>query len=458
MPTMRERFRHHHDLTIAEKAGLWETCTFVFDANVLLNIYRYTDQARDDLFRSLESVRDRIWMPHQSIHEFYRNRIGVIEEQDKKIQDASALIERLVDPLREAQFKKSEFLELEKLEDVFRPAIEKAQTAIRELRKRRPDLRRNDPYLDRLTDIVGDRLGTPPSGDDLLSLYKNCQARIEASVPPGYRDAKKPVPDRYGDVLIWLETIAYAKENKRPVVMITDDEKEDWWLTSRGERLGPRPELRAEMLAEGGVDFYLYRPARFLEEMKERLSVPVASASIENAKAVSQQSVAVAQKPSVVNWSKVFTGASAALAEWKRVKRTSVIRRLVEDYPPPGFIDFIAPVQEDGTDGCAETQFGRVAYALLPIGSRTSVRMVEILSARLEAWSSQSHYSAFQIFALYEDQDQCNVWQRAARVIRGTPPPFPLRIVLAEIDSSEAIRLGRAPIVLGRTWGWGLPF
>ncbi len=50
------------------------------DANVLLNLYRYTEQARDDLLSVLDRLEDRLWVPNQVLVEFWRNREGVLRD------------------------------------------------------------------------------------------------------------------------------------------------------------------------------------------------------------------------------------------------------------------------------------------------------------------------------------------------------------------------------------------
>ncbi|RLK60440.1 PIN-like domain-containing protein [Actinokineospora cianjurensis] len=43
------------------------------DTNLLLNLYRYTATARDTLLRALEKL-ETLWVPHQVLTEFWRNR------------------------------------------------------------------------------------------------------------------------------------------------------------------------------------------------------------------------------------------------------------------------------------------------------------------------------------------------------------------------------------------------
>ncbi|BAZ86876.1 hypothetical protein NIES806_30930 [Dolichospermum compactum NIES-806] len=103
-----------------------------------------------------------------------------------------------------------------------------------------------------MIEILNGKIGNPYS--DLLYIYKLSEERFKYSVPPGYEDAKKkPVPDMYGDAILWLQLIDYAKSEKKPIIFVTDDDKEDWWLESGGKTISPRPELVQEMLTEAGV-------------------------------------------------------------------------------------------------------------------------------------------------------------------------------------------------------------
>ena len=62
-----------HELNEALQVAL-----VVIDANVLLNLYRYNESTRDDLLGVLQKVGDRVWVPHQVMKEFWRNRVGVL--------------------------------------------------------------------------------------------------------------------------------------------------------------------------------------------------------------------------------------------------------------------------------------------------------------------------------------------------------------------------------------------
>ena len=61
---------------ISEK--VWQNGVIVFDTNVLLNLYRYNEEARDELLKLMKSFQKRLWMPYQVGLEFLANRVTVI--------------------------------------------------------------------------------------------------------------------------------------------------------------------------------------------------------------------------------------------------------------------------------------------------------------------------------------------------------------------------------------------
>ena len=100
------------------------------------------------------------------------------------------------------------------------------------------------------------------------ALKKEGKIRYEQRVPPGYMDADKKDGDEYkkfGDLIIWKDMITKAKSEKKPVIFITDDDKEDWWRKHKGRKLGPRPELLDEFKRETGQEFHIYKFDRFIE-------------------------------------------------------------------------------------------------------------------------------------------------------------------------------------------------
>ena len=58
------------------------------DTNVVLHLYRFQPEARDELFGAMEKLGDRLWMPHQVGRQFHRNRLTVMHEQENYFSNA----------------------------------------------------------------------------------------------------------------------------------------------------------------------------------------------------------------------------------------------------------------------------------------------------------------------------------------------------------------------------------
>ncbi|MFK5057936.1 PIN-like domain-containing protein, partial [Klebsiella pneumoniae] len=78
---------------------LWSKSIFAFDANILLNLYRYSEITKDELLKVMSSLSDRLWLPYQATEEYFRNRIsttgGQIIEYEKVNKTLNELINNL---------------------------------------------------------------------------------------------------------------------------------------------------------------------------------------------------------------------------------------------------------------------------------------------------------------------------------------------------------------------------
>jgi hypothetical protein len=61
---MRTFFQEFYRPSEDEFKKLWENCVFSLDANVLLNVYRYSEATSKQLLDLLDQISSRIWMPH----------------------------------------------------------------------------------------------------------------------------------------------------------------------------------------------------------------------------------------------------------------------------------------------------------------------------------------------------------------------------------------------------------
>src|SRR4051794_31619323 len=68
--TVRQFFPDYYPISSQENIGINQHALFCIDANVLLNLYRYSDKTRNELLHVLELVIDRLWFPYQAALEY----------------------------------------------------------------------------------------------------------------------------------------------------------------------------------------------------------------------------------------------------------------------------------------------------------------------------------------------------------------------------------------------------
>lgn len=273
---LRDLFPSYYRPTKGEFDRLWDECIFTFDTNVLLHIYRYTPDTRARLFDVLGRLRTRIWIPHQAAMEFSIRRSEVIIDQFIAYETIREQLTKLIDPIQTKlqEYKRhSYFGNGEEFLQHLQGGIEKALASLEEAKAKEPDIG-DDHLLNEVSHLFEERIGKPFSPERLEEIYKEGEERYNKEIPPGYKDAaEKRGNEKYGDLVIWLQLIEYALAEKKPIILTTDDIKEDWWLEYKGRKIGPRRELVAEMLDKANVQFYMYQSERFLQLAQEYLNI-----------------------------------------------------------------------------------------------------------------------------------------------------------------------------------------
>jgi hypothetical protein len=286
---MRKTFLGYYRPTDGEFRRLWDKCLFVLDANVLLNLYRYSEETRKRLIDILQRIEDRLWVPHQAALEYQRNRLEVISAQ----REAYTQIEHLlVDTQKKLDnqlksYKRHPLINATKLFGSINDAFIGQIDELREIRQKHPDLVDRDDVREILTKLLAGKVGLPYSEERLKEICKEGEDRYAKSRPPGYKDAKSKEGERvFGDLVLWYQVIDKASAEKVPVIIVTDDVKEDWWWRHEGRIIGPNPELVEEVRNKANVGFYMYVSDKFMEYARDYLKQNVDQTAIDEIREV----------------------------------------------------------------------------------------------------------------------------------------------------------------------------
>lgn len=289
---MKKTFPGYYRPDDEEFKMLWKDCLFVFDTNVLRNLYRYSSETTNDFLELLDQISDRIWLPHQAGYEYQKGRLDEIAIQEKSYDDLIGKIDKTEKNLKASlQSRIHPFLKdadelIEKLSNIF----DEIKSRLKEKKEEYVFLTAEDNVKNRLTSLFEGKVGSAYSETELEKIYKEGKKRYDRRIPPGYKDAKKPEPERYGDLILWFQTIAKGKSENQPIILVTDENKEDWWLfDSKEKRIGPHPELINEMTSEAKVPFYIYRADPFMENARKYLTKDINQKAIDEIREVRER-------------------------------------------------------------------------------------------------------------------------------------------------------------------------
>jgi PIN like domain len=312
---MKDIFPEYYQPEGNDFKNLWNDCLFIVDANVLLDLYRYSEESSNDLFEVLESVKiaERLWLPHQVAMEFQRNRVGVIiSQKDNFLHLETAFsegIDKMIQSVREKaenfnrvnKLRKEPLFDIDRLLDSLKTEVDDIEKKLAEEKGKLQDHQNTDLKRERIDKLFSGRVGKRYSKEELVKICEDGKKRFEKSIPPGYADYPEKIKgkniadnentyNQFGDLVVWKQIIAKSKEVKRPIIFITGDVKEDWFERVKGKTVGPRPELLREFREESSVNAYIYPIDAFYRYAKEYLEQEIRQETVDEVEAVLEKS------------------------------------------------------------------------------------------------------------------------------------------------------------------------
>jgi hypothetical protein len=321
-------FYENHDEDYLK--SIWESpnTRFVLDTNVLLSLYSFQKETREDFLNILKFLNSRLWIPHHVALEFQRNRLKVIKNHRIYIQDMQKETDDFLESISfdDTVFKtfKNKFStkskhpnihsklesiitnissEIDDVRNLIKEEIEKIKKLIADIDQDKIYLNSKDYIRDEFDNIFkNNSLGENIYNTQVLleEVFKEGEKRYKNMTPPGYKDGISKGDDvfsfngltyksKFGDLIIFKQIIEYAKNpNIKNIVFISEDVKEDWRIVENlnGKKiLGARPELKQEMLKESSVEkFYIYNINDFLKHTNNSLNLEINPNSVNDIK------------------------------------------------------------------------------------------------------------------------------------------------------------------------------
>lgn len=270
---MRDIFPGHFKKSNSQIEDIWNNAFFMLDANILLNLYRYSESTKSDFLTILTNpkIQKRLWLPYRAAQEYLQNRSTVIAEQSKSYPEMISTIKAFkanLDNKRQHPFVSDNLkLNIDKVLDELLDELKNSHN--QQERTHTDDKIKID--IDRL---FRNQITEKYDNKRLEDLFVEGAKRYSDKIPPGYKDINKADGEDtfssrirvYGDLIIWRQIVDFAKKDKVDIIFVTDDNKEDWWsVSSTGKTIGPRPELIEEFEHETKQSILIYQADRFFE-------------------------------------------------------------------------------------------------------------------------------------------------------------------------------------------------
>ena len=283
---MKKQFAEYYELPEERIKEIWDNSLIVFDTNVLLNLYRYNEDARTEFINVIKFYKKRLWIPYQVGLEFHRRREDIMRKNAKAYNVlAEKLSKELVGVVSslEGEYARHPYISIKDIKKKVERCAESIAKSLEKQEKVHPDYSTEDKTLTAITDLFDGRVGDDFVEKDLEALYTEGEKRYTNKIPPGYCDEKnkkeKGKRSLYGDLIVWKQTILHCKEQAKSVIFITDDHKPDWWDKTDGKHT-PRKELIKEFLDGTGQGIIIYDSRKFLEYAKQNKELKVSQKTI----------------------------------------------------------------------------------------------------------------------------------------------------------------------------------
>jgi len=309
-----------------DEKKLFKEAIIVYDSSALLDFYGYSEKAKNEIFDLVFSKLDgRLWMPAQVKYEFLKNRetviykplktyINLISKADNKkdggyinsIESSinsikskelkniagqiKTLIERTIKDDKHPHINQKSLNELKEYLKLLDADVNKFQISFDKIKKRIvaeskvkerkiKAVLKKDNLLLKLDKAF--QIGQEYCYDKLTEVVKIGKFRYDDKIPPGYEDQEGKIGFQvYGDLILWLQTIDFAKEHKKPIILITNDLKEDWWQDKSENRI-PRHELIVEFSDKTKQQFWMYTGELFLHKANQYFKSNVGNSTIQ---------------------------------------------------------------------------------------------------------------------------------------------------------------------------------
>lgn len=196
---MKSVFREFFNNEKVDFNNLDDSVLIVFDTNIMLNIYRFSESTRNTFLSALEKVKNNIWIPYQVGLEFHLHRREIMVEMETKkdtiVNNINNETEKYLKAIKTLldtyPIKSIDGTEVrKKILNQFNEEINKVKNSFNQEQVVELDnlINKNDDKISVLAELFEGKVGGPFSQTEIDSICKEGELRYEEEIPPGYKN------------------------------------------------------------------------------------------------------------------------------------------------------------------------------------------------------------------------------------------------------------------------------
>ncbi|PSU84261.1 hypothetical protein C0W42_22235, partial [Photobacterium kishitanii] len=195
---MKELFKGYNHNCNIDYSEIWDKAIFIFDTNVLLNLYRYKKDTRNALIDVMSNLDGKVWIPFHVCLEYNRNRHVVIASQNSTYSEVKKIVtdsqQQLTNKLKNLNLdKRHTNIDVTEFLDLLSKNCSEFKDKLDNLEEEKIPLTGYDDIYNQLSEIFNNmRIGDAPDSQLIVDGWnKNAKFRYENLIPPGYKDQSK---------------------------------------------------------------------------------------------------------------------------------------------------------------------------------------------------------------------------------------------------------------------------
>lgn len=292
-----------------DKFAIFNEGIFVFDTSALLNIFEFNwNEIRHTLDDTFSCLKDSIYIPKQVNDELVngisKTKKDVSEKYNGLLNNLKSIdnnFKQILDKTKDNN--KHPFVDRQEI-DLFNTKLESFSNIFESsIKDKISEIQDENSEIDRLLKcFLEEKCEVLPGFNfqQKIQICKEGELRYKNEIPPGYNDSSKPGFQKYGDLILWNEVLNLVKSKKKPLIFITDDCKEDWWICDdKKQPIRSRYELEEELFSYTNQHMLMFTLSGFLKELNEVFNKNVDESIIRTADEIARQTQKKADKISI---------------------------------------------------------------------------------------------------------------------------------------------------------------